>query len=295
MFAWEAGASDQRTEDDLSGLSAQDLQEGFARLQRTVQRLEAERLRWLAEIERREVFRRDGHLSAQAWLASKHRMSFPEAARQARTAKALDGMAAAKEAMASGELSNSAVNVLVRAKEAAPRAFGEAEGMLVQAARSLPARELLVAVDRWLENAHVDSATQEAEAMAERLTRRRRLDVSPVPSGMVRVDGDLDPEAGQIVITALRAVIDAQVKSEAFSGRRTPAQRRADGLSELCRQWLDRNDRPSVGGERPHVSVVVHLERLTGGSGRSELPDTGWVPSQWPAGCPATRRFAAWC
>ena len=43
---------------------------------------------------------------------------------------------------------------------------------------------------------------------------------------------------------------------------RTPAQRRADALGEICRQWLDRSDRPSVGGERPHVTLTVGLNAL---------------------------------
>ena len=63
--------------------------------------------------------------------------------------------------------------------------------------------------------------------------------------GMVRVDGDLDPETGETVLTALGAVMDAEVRSGAEDGR-TPAQRRADALGEVCRQWLDRSDRPSV-------------------------------------------------
>lgn len=171
----------------------------------------------------------------------------------------------------------SAISVLVGAREAEPQAFGRAEGMLVEAARTLGARELRGAVYRWLETARGNSGHAEAEAMAEGLRRRRRLDISPMPSGMVRVDGDLDPEAGQVVITALRAVVDAQVKGGEGSDGSTPAQRRADGLSEVCRQWLDRIDRPAIGGERPHVSVVVDLNALTGDSGRSEHPDTGSV------------------
>ena len=40
------------------------IEEDFAELQRVVELLEAERLRRLAEIERRGLFQRDGHLSA---------------------------------------------------------------------------------------------------------------------------------------------------------------------------------------------------------------------------------------
>ncbi|MBI2237615.1 MAG: DUF222 domain-containing protein, partial [Actinobacteria bacterium] len=59
---------------------------------------------------------------------------------------------------------------------------------------------------------------------------------------------------------------------------RTPAQRRADALGEICRRFLDSPDRPLVAGERPHVTVTVGLEVLEGRSGvPCELDDAGPV------------------
>jgi hypothetical protein len=110
--------------------------------------------------------------------------------------------------------------------------------------------------------------------------------------GMVRVDGDLDPETGETLLTALAAVRDADARARAADDRRTPAQRRADALGEICRQWLDGADRPAIGGERPHVAVTVDAGALgraepAGGGGRapggrvgvmSELGHVGPVP-----------------
>ena len=73
------------------------------------------------------------------------------------------------------------------------------------------------------------------------------------------VDGDLDPECRETLVTALRAVLDSEARSGGNEERRTPAQRRADALGEICRQWLDLADRPSVAGERPHITVTVDL------------------------------------
>src|SRR4029453_6353524 len=95
----------------------------------------------------------------------------------------------------------------------------------------------------------------------EGLRSRRRLHASVSFLGMVRVDGDLDPESGETLMTALRAILDAQSRMRGpDDDRPSPAQRRADALTEICRQWLDRSDRPSVGGERPHVTVTVAAE-----------------------------------
>lgn len=115
----------------------------------------------------------------------------------------------------------------------------------------------------------------------------RRLHVSPTLGGTVRIDGDLDTEAGQTLITALRCVQDSWSR-DGEPDRRTAPQRRADALVALCRSWLDRSDRPQVAGERPHVVVTVDLETLEGRSGkRSELEDTGPVTPE------TARRLAA--
>ncbi len=99
--------------------------------------------------------------------------------------------------------------------------------------------------------------------------------------GMVRVDGTLDPETGETVLTALRAVVDAETRgrSKGDVDDRTPAQRRADALGEVCRQWLDRPDRPTVGGELPHVTVTVSADALAGGDGVCEMDHAGPIPA----------------
>jgi hypothetical protein len=190
---------------------------------------------------------------------------------QVKLSRALRAMPVTAEAFGSGELSSETVGLLVSAKESAPEAFSEAEGMLVDAAGVLPAREFRAAVAHWRQAADASSA----EERAGRIYDRRHLHVSPTIEGTVRIDGDLDPESGATVITALRSVQDAWAKN-GVEDERTAAQRRADAMTELCRSWLDRSDRPEVAGERPHVVVTVDLESLEGRLGRRcELPDVG--------------------
>ena len=118
-----------------------------------------------------------------------------------------------------------------------------------------------------------------------RLRARRRLHASVSLLGMVRVDGDLDPETGESLMTALRAVLDAESRSGAADDR-TPAERRADALGEICRQWLDLAERPAVAGERPHVTVTVDADALAAPRGAGELDHAG------PAGVKIVRRLA---
>jgi hypothetical protein len=93
---------------------------------------------------------------------------------------------------------------------------------------------------------------------------------------MVRVDGDLDPETGEVLLTALGAVTDAQARGVAVEDWRTAGQRRADALGEICRHFLDRPDRPVVAGERPHMIITADVAALRGEpEGWAELDRAG--------------------
>ena len=79
--------------------------------------------------------------------------------------------------------------------------------------------------------------------------------------GRVRADADLNGETGEMLLTALNAVLSAEARSRDGDDR-CPAERRADALGEICRQWLDLADRPVVAAERPHVTLTVGVETL---------------------------------
>lgn len=269
-------ALDELLAEDLRYASDEGLEADLTELERAAGALEAELARRVAEIDRRGSFRRDGYLSISSWLAHRFRMAFSAATQLVRLARALERMPRTREALAGGEISRSAAAVLVAAGEADPDEFSRVEEGLVEAARALAIRDLKRAVAHWRQA--VDH--RRAEENAEHVYQLRRLHVSPTLEGMVRVDGDLDPETGQVLITALRSVLDAEERQPG-TDRRTFAQRRADALGEICRGWLDSTDRPMVSGERPHVTITVDLEALEGRSGfRCELGDAGTITAE---------------
>ena len=275
-------AIDDLRSETLAELPDARLEEEFAELQRGVEHLDAERLRRLAEIDRRRVYERDGHLSAASWLASGFRVAWGSAREQVRVARALDRMPGTRVALEAGEVSSSSVRLLAGAHDADPRAFGAAEAYLVEAARIHSVADLGRVVAFWRERVVSEAALGGEDA----IRAGRRLHASVTLAGMVRVDGDLDPETGESLLTALGAVLDTEARSGTADDR-TPAQRRADALGEICRQWLDGSERPVVAGELPHLSVTVAAEALVGGgSGAGELDHVG------PVGSETARRLA---
>jgi hypothetical protein len=266
-------ALDELRSEDLRFVGDEGLASDLDELERAARGIEAERARRLSEYERRGAFTADGFLSMSAWLVARQRVAPFAATGQVRMARALEAMPATAEALAQGELSGAAVSLLVAAREACPEAFADTELPLVDAARTLPYAELRRVLAYWRQAADLERAEREEELAFE----RRRLHVSPTIAGMVRVDGDLDPETGQTLISALRAVMDAEAHVREGPDLRSPGQRRADALGEICRRWLDTCGRPTVGGERPHVVVRVDLASLQGRAGHSELDDVGPV------------------
>jgi hypothetical protein len=267
--------------DDLGAIDDDALEDDLAEVLRAADLLHGEALRRIAEVERRSIFTRDGHLSITSWLVHRFRLAFSVAAGDVRAARALRSMPATRRALASGEIGTAALSALVNARETHPDEFEGAEPLLVEAAARLQARDLRRAIVHWGDVVDRQQIDRDERARFD----RRRLHVSPTFEGMGRVDGDLDPETTETLITALRSVMDAEVR--ATQDRRTPAQRRVDALGEICRQWLGRRDRPVVAGERPHMTVTVDLDTLRARSGGiAELEHGGPVAGE------TTRRIA---
>jgi 5-methylcytosine-specific restriction endonuclease McrA len=272
---------DELTSQELRFLSDGELDGRLGEARRAIAVLQGECARIVAEVERRGSFAADGHLSVTSWVESRYGVWWSEAAREVRVARGLEHMPGVRAALADGEVSSAGVAMLVDAREANPEEFANSEDMLVEAARTLPARGLKRAVEHWKAVVEPERAlTQERERF-----ERRGLQASPTFEGMVRVDGNLDPETGGTVLAALRAVTDGWAR--AGDDGRSPAQRRADALGEVCRGWLSRADRPSTGGERPHLTVIVDLETLEGRAGRPVATSEGV-----PLGPEAVRRLA---
>jgi Domain of unknown function (DUF222)/HNH endonuclease len=203
-----------------------------------------------------------------AFLRSSCRLS-PAASRTRVTlARRLADRPAAADALSAGAISVDHARLITTAlgelAEVDTELAAGAEAPLIAAARRLDPAQLRRKI------AHARCAlVPEAVADADELAyRRRHLDVATTFEGTVAVHGTLDPESGDALLTALTAL----------SGRtgpddlRTPGQCRADALVELCRRQLDRGDLPAVGGERPHLSVLVPLTALPGGADGGTAP-----------------------
>jgi Domain of unknown function (DUF222) len=119
---------DELRGEDLRHLSDSELEDRLQEIRRGSGVLEAEGARTVAEIERRGSFADSGHLSITSFVEHRLESSWSEAAKQVRTARALERMPAVREALYEGDVSPSAVGQLVDGPRGQPRGVLEGRG-----------------------------------------------------------------------------------------------------------------------------------------------------------------------
>jgi hypothetical protein len=261
--------------DDEFPSFADDLVDRLAARRREITSLEAECAAMVAELIRRDAHDDLGYRTLVSLLVDRLGIA-PDVARgMIRLASVLVDMPRTRAAFENGDLDLARTRRLVEAREANPALFAEHEVALVDTISGLAMRHVGRALDYWAQQAALEVAEEDATLRRQ----QRRLHVSEV-NGVVHIDGRLDRVAGQVVITALNAVTDP-VNRQNDDGR-TPAQRRADALVGLCRDYLDHGDLPTQRHGKPHLLVHVSLEALEGRAGHPcEFDDAGVItPNQ---------------
>jgi hypothetical protein len=162
-----------------------------------------------------------------------------------------------------------------------PQLAAATEAPLLDAARQLDP----VCLRRSIAHARYALTPEATVAADESIHHRRRIDVASTFEGTVAVSGVLDTEGGEVLLTALAAL----------SGRwgpddeRSPGQRRADALVELCHRQLGRGELPVLAGERPHLTVLVPIHSLPAAPARDHVLPIHGSGGRAPAGIATPR------
>jgi hypothetical protein len=261
-------AADVLAEVDPASLSDDELGQTLVDWQRIDSRLVAAKARLTAAFDLRGAYRADGAKSAAAWLARNTNGSPAAARAQTRLARRLRSMPLTAAALAAGEISERHAEILAGLagsnRKPIADAFPQAEGHLLEYAKTLDFERFVTAVRYW--EAVVDQDGIEDQAAADH--DARHLSLSETFRGNWVLDGQLDPIAGTEIATALQRIYDELfaadwAEAKAIHGddicvdhlARTPTQRRADALVEMAR----RSATTPADGKQPRPLLVVHL------------------------------------
>lgn len=281
-----AGISELRTviddlrSEDVDSLAVETLAENLVALETAIGWLEGERGRRVRAFDAKRGQDLGGHSSTTAFLKDRCHMSGARAQRTVALAQSLGSLPQVEKAMTAGDLSLDQVRVFSHLPSRLAEDLANAEVTLVNAVNGLSVANTRRLVEYW--RSAVDGAGVEADA-AE-LADRRYLFASRTLGDMVKVDGLLDPLAGDLFLTALQAATPPPSEGDP----RNPGQRRADSLADIVRSFLDSGDAP--GTEKPHVLVLTDLDALEGHGGGTHETESGLVltPEQ-------TRMYACDC
>ena len=199
----------------------------------------------------------DGSPSPIAWLREHGRMSSGHAGWLARMAKRMGEFPAVAEAWCSGKLSGGQVQAIVaNTCDKTAAMFAEQERALIPYLAPLDANACAIAMAHWRSRA-LDRLKQKAPQ-----ERPRSLYCSKTLGGRREIKGNIGAEAGERLDTALRLASRDDHEGEV----RTPAERRADALDDICEFFLT-HQRDRVGGRhRPHLNLVAR-----------QTPEGGWL------------------
>lgn len=264
---------------DADGVSDAELLELIPAASIAMNKVAALLTRMVAAADRRKVHRADGMVAMKPWLTGHCRMSGNEAAALLRAGRRLDDLPELAAAFADGAVSAAHVRVITEGVTPARVATALEAGIelsvtdevLTEAARALGPEETGKAVRRWVAGVDPDGLLDDAAGLP------RILRLAPSGGGRVYLSGHVDPVGGEVVHTALEAVMNGHRPA---GDRRTQAERQGDALVELCRLALEGGSLPAVRGERPQVRVDIDLmtlcaERGALGVGTAELPFAG--------------------
>src|SRR5438046_5481749 len=199
----------------------------------------------------------DGAIDLVAWLRAKCKLSGGAAAERVGIARQLQHLPQTSKAFATGELGYQHGAVLARTAEHLGAAIvRKAEASLLALADTMDPGQFTGVAKNFEHRIDAQAALTEAN----RAHQRRYLTISEPLDGIVRVDGLLDVEAGALVRNAVNAGLPP-----ARDDDRTPGQRRADRLVELCQPRVVGS--ADGAGPRPHLTIRTTVDTLIGAAG----------------------------
>jgi hypothetical protein len=217
----------------------------------------------LAAFDAAEGHTEDGAASTAGWLRAEQRLGRRDASGLLFQARRLRDLGLTSAALAEGAISREHATAIVRAQAAAgldADGFATYESILVDLARQASPDEVRAAAAHLVDVETPDRDRRLLDALAG-----RRFDLVPV-GDLVKVDAMVDKPTAE----ALSAGVEA-LSRRTSGDDRTWHQRRADAFGELIQLGLESGQVPQQGRSKPHLSLVVTLDELSGIEGTGPL------------------------
>ncbi len=194
----------------------------------------------------------DGAISAKGWLTAHSELSDVAASRLLTTGRKLHALPVTTQATLDGQIGAGQLDaILACVGNSHLEKFVAFEATLIPQLAGQDPRRTAITMQHWKNVITSDDTLPEEPAAS--------LHVNNLPDGRYALNGTLSQDGGATVTEALHAAATPDVDGES---ERTPAERRADALRDICQFFLDHHPSAGPSLNHPALVVVADLEML---------------------------------
>jgi hypothetical protein len=227
----------------------------------------------IGEVDAAELWDAEDAVSMTAWLRQPLRATHAQVSRPLARARKLRALPATRAAWETGRLSTAQVDAIVaRLTPVRLPAYMACETEIVEHLEHLDGPATVDFLAAWANGVDALVEPDPADLDGSDPDGGSELHASRTLADRTEVSGSLEADLGMIVRAALRAATTTDGPEDPV---RSPAQKRADALADICKFFLDHHDHPNpTPKNRPHVGVVLDYDDLLT-RGQGTLIDSG--------------------
>ncbi|WP_155291311.1 DUF222 domain-containing protein, partial [Rhodococcoides fascians] len=250
-------------------LSESELLADAADVSHRIQLLEARRIALVADIDTRVSREKLGFPGPAGWLTSTTLLTPSKANKIVALARGLKNFPDIADAVNTGVMSVDHAALILTFAETPPK-------NLPQEGRDIARKAMITAATG--PGARTDSIREAITKLEDTYggnkppaedTDRNELFASKTLNGRLVAKMDFDAITGEKLLTALSPLTEPRPAADGTPDDRSPAKRRADAFGHILDRYLASSDRPTEGGEKPHVNLHIRLQDLRSLAGQS--------------------------
>ncbi|AMY53355.1 HNH endonuclease signature motif containing protein [Rhodococcoides fascians] len=250
-------------------LSESELLADVADVSHTIQLLEARRIALVADIDTRVSREKLGFPGPAGWLTSTTLLSPSKATKIVALARGMKNFPDIADAVNTGVMTIDHAALILTFAETPPKNLPQegrdiARSAMITAATGPGARtDIIREAITKLEDTYGGNKPPPED------TDRNELFASKTLNGRLVAKMDFDAITGEKLLTALSPLTEPRPAADGTPDERSPAKRRADAFGHILDRYLASSNRPTEGGEKPHVNLHIRLRDLQSQSGQN--------------------------
>ncbi|MBM7243502.1 DUF222 domain-containing protein [Rhodococcus fascians] len=250
-------------------LSESELLADAADVSHQIQLLEARRIALVADIDTRVSREKLGFPGPAGWLTSTTLLTPSKANKIVALARGLKNFPDIADAVNTGSMTVDHAALILTFAETPPKNLPQEGRDIARKAMITAATGPGARTDKIREAITKLKDTYGSDKPSPEDTDRNELFASKMLNQRLCLKADFDAVTAEKLFTALSPLTEPRPAADGTPDERSPARRRADAFGQILDHYLASKDRPTEGGERPHVNLHIRLQDLQSLSGQN--------------------------